>query len=469
MRIAFGRSIKIADAFEMLGMRAPLSKNAALPLAGICTDSREADAHTAFVALVGERVDGHDFIPAALERGCPLVISQRAELSLGNSDACILCVPDTEAALARLGRAYLAPMSHRTVAVTGSVGKTTTKDMIHAVLSQKMNTYCSSGNHNSVIGMPLSAMEVKEEHACAVFEMGMSGRGEIERMSLCAMPDIAVITNVGTSHMEMLGSRENIRDAKMEIAKGLRTGGVLLLNGDEPLLQGVASNEFCVRYVSLSDESADFFARNIVIEKGKTYFDACWKDGGFKRLSVSVAGRHNVYAGLYALAVGVLSGESEEEIRRGLSSYTAKGLRQNVCQYKELTLLEDCYNASPESMKASLDVLAEIAKTRRIACLGEMLELGDASDDLHREVGAYAAARGVDLLFCVGQGGEEIARGACDAGMNAQSVIVCRDRENIELLCNGVCQSLLPLDTVLIKGSRGVRMERVIEYIKNKY
>ena len=131
--------------------------------------------------------------------------------------------------------------------------------------------------------------------------------------------------------------------------------------------------------------------------------------------------------------------------------------------------MEDCYNASPESMKASLDVLAEIAKTRRIACLGEMLELGDTSNDLHREVGAYAAARGVELLFCVGRGGEEIARGACDAGMNAQSVIVCRDREDIESLCKSVCRSLLPQDTVLIKGSRGVRMERVIEYIKNKY
>ena len=467
MKVSFGRKIKASELSKMLGVM-PSSFHD-VEIGGLCTDSREADANTAFVALSGERVDGHDYIAAALRCGSPAVIAQRADTFPENANAVRMLVADSEAALATLARAYKSSLSCPTVAVTGSVGKTTTKDMIAAVLSQKMNTYRSLGNHNSVIGMPLSAMELSEAHECAVFEMGMSGRGEIERMSLCARPDIAVITNVGTSHMEMLGSREGIRDAKMEIVKGLREDGILLLNGDEPLLKNANGKSYRTYYVSLSCTEANFFAQNIYIENGCTYFDAYWKGGSMKGLCLSVAGRHNVYAALYALAVGLMLGVDEEGIRRGLLSYRAEGMRQNLCHFGDLTLIEDCYNASPESMRAALDVLCAVSKGRRIACLGEMLELGDESASLHRAVGEYLGKIGVDLLFTVGFFGEAIAEGAMNAGLPRERVLVCPDREAIEVLCERLCASLAPNDTLLIKGSRGVRLERVIEYLKLHY
>ena len=469
MRVVLGRELRACELSLMLGATLPFCKGSDPTVRAICTDSREADASTAFVALCGERVDGHDYIGAATERGCPVVIAQRADSRYAESSAVLMLVEDTEAALATLARAYLSGLSHSTVAVTGSVGKTTTKDMIHSVLQEGRECFCSSGNHNSVIGMPLCALELNEKYDCAVFEMGMSARGEIERMSLCARPDIAVITNVGTSHMEMLGSRENIRDAKMEIARGVREGGILLLNGDEPLLREGESVGCRRLYVSLFDEQADFFAKNISIENECTCFDAYWKDGCLEGLCLSVVGRHNVYAGLFALAVGLLLGATEEEIRRGLRAYTPHGLRQSICHYKDITLIEDCYNASPESMRASLDVLALTARGRRIACLGEMLELGENAHRFHREVGAYAARVGADLLFCIGRGGEWIAEGAIESGLPANRVMSAPDREEIGVLCKSLCTCLEGTDTVLIKGSRGVRLERVIEYLKSNY
>ncbi len=469
MKVTFEKELKIENLAEMLGGKLLSTSFSNPTVKGICTDSREGEEGFLFVAMRGERVDGHDYIDAALACGCNAVIVEYEVKTACVRDVAWILTENSECALSRLASAYLETVSCKKIAVTGSVGKTTTKDMIASVLSQKKKTYSSSGNHNSVIGMPLSAMEITADAECAVFEMGMSGFGEIERMSLCARPEIAVITNIGSSHMEMLGSREGIRDAKMEIAKGISTGGVLLLNGDEPLLRDVCGKSYRTLYVSLSCEKADFFAQNIRIENGKTYFDAHCKEMTISNVRLSTVGRHNVYAALYAMAIGFLLGLDQDEIRRGLESYRSQGMRQNLYSLCDITVLEDCYNASPESMKAALDALAACARGRKIACLGEMLELGGTSSALHREVGSYLTQLGVDLLFAVGKGGTFIAEGALQAGMERDRIYTCEDYTDLQVCGKTVCDCLLKGDTLLVKASRSVKLERVIEYLKDHY
>ena len=265
-------------------------ENSSFKINSICTDSREADASTAFFALVGERVNGHDYIPMAIAAGCRCIVSQEpVAADVVGENACVILVKDSEMALSYMASAQLEGRSFPTVAVTGSVGKTTTKDMIAAVMREGKSTYVSSGNHNSVIGMPLSVMEIPENCECAILEMGMSDFGEIERMSLVAQPDIAVITNIGTSHMEALGDRRGICRAKLEVLCGLKKGGYLILNGDEPLLAKIGGKSYHTVYVSLTRPNADFFAQNIRVELGGTYFDVVHKGKTYSDLFVPIS------------------------------------------------------------------------------------------------------------------------------------------------------------------------------------
>ena len=443
-----------------------------LNINALCTDSREADASTAFFALVGERVNGHDYIPAAVAQGCRCIVSQEpiAPGVVGENVAVIL-VKDSEMALSYMAGARLEGRTFPTVAVTGSVGKTTTKDMIAAVMREGKKTYVSSGNHNSVIGMPLSVMEIPEDCECAILEMGMSDFGEIERMSLVAEPDIAVITNIGTSHMEALGDRRGICRAKLEVLCGLKKGGYLILNGDEPLLSKIGGKSYHTLYVSVTRPNADFFAQNIRVELGGTYFDVVHKGNTYPDFYIPVSGRHNVWAALYAFAVATLQGLSPEQIKNGLLHFQAADMRQQVATIKDLTVIEDCYNASPESMRAAIDVLCECTPTgsRRVAVLGDMLELGKDSIKLHRSVGEYLQSRGVDLLVAVGNDGVEIAQGAVATGLDPANVLLFIDRNDIEGITKGLASRIKTGDTLLFKASRGVRLERVITLLKELY
>lgn len=445
---------------------------AQIEISGICTDSREADENTAFVALKGEKADGHDYISSALERGCRCVLCERSNEAIEAADAAAVVVGDSELALSYLANSYKKSLSCKTVAVTGSVGKTTTKDMIASVLSQRKKTYYSRGNYNSVIGMPLSVMEIPRDCEYAVLEMGMSSFGEIERMSAAAEPDIAIITNIGSSHMESLGSRENICRAKLEILCGLKKGGYLLLNGDEPLLEDIGGKGYRTLYVSLSRQNADFLAQNIRIRAQKTYFDVRYRGIVYSDLCLPVMGCHNVYAGLYAFAIGLLAGLSVEEIRQGLLQYTSGEMRQNRYSVGDITVIEDCYNASPESMSAAIDVLCEYSRQtvgRSVAVLGDMLELGTQSSELHRRVGLHLAERGVQRLFALGHDGVQIAVGARQAGMRSGDIYKNSKRDEIEAIGKAIVKDLRPGDVVLFKASRGVRLERVIEYVKENY
>lgn len=442
---------------------------AEIEIKGICTDSREADASVAFCALRGERVDGHDYIEAALANGCRCVICERSCEALEQAGAAAIVVGDVELSLAYLGSAYKRELSCSTVAVTGSVGKTTTKDMIASVLSVRHKTFKTAGNHNSVIGLPLSVTEIPQDTAWAVLEMGMSGFGEIERLSEMAQPDVAVITNIGTAHMEMLGSRENICRAKLEVLCGLRTGGLLLLNGDEPLLSKVGGKSYRTVYVSTERENAAFFAKNIRVGNNQTTFDLVWAGGEEKNLSIRVMGKHNVYAAMFAFAIGVMSGMKPEEIKQGLLAFTPEGLRQKVTSCGDWTFLEDCYNASPESMTAALDVLHDYChQTGRtgVAVLGGMMELGVESAMLHRRVGAYLSELGLRRLVAIGEKGAQIALGAQQRGMDA-SRIVLLSGEDPQESARELRQLLTPADAVLFKASRAVGAERIIEALKD--
>ena len=444
-------------------------KDAGIPLWGICTDSREADERTAFCALRGERVDGHDYIPNALANGCRCVICERSSEEIENAGAAAVVVGDSELALAYFANAYRKTLSCSCVAVTGSVGKTTTKDLIASVLAVRHKTFRTEGNHNSTVGMPLSVPQIPADTAWAVLEMGMSGFGEIERLATVAEPDIAVITNIGTAHMEMLGSRENICRAKLEVLCGLRTGGILLLNGDEPLLENIGGKSYRTVYVSTKRENAPFFAKNIRVEKDCTRFDLVWAGGEEKDLSICVMGKHNVYAAMFAFAVGVMSGMKLEEIRRGLLAYKPTGLRQTVTSLDGWILMEDCYNASPESMIAALDALKDYASglgRRCVAVLGDMLELGKDSAALHRKVGAYAANCGVDCLMAIGEHGSQIALGARQEGMPLEGLQKEPDLSSPQKIAHRLLGMLQEGDVILFKASRAVGAERIIEALR---
>ncbi len=437
----------------------------------LCTDSREADRETAFVAMRGERADGHDFIAAALSQGCRCVICEHRTEELEHSEATAIVVGDSELALSRLANNYRNYLHCKTVAVTGSVGKTTTKDLVASVLSVGTSTAKTQGNHNSLVGMPLSMVSIPTDSEWAVLEMGMSGFGEIERLSICAEPDVAIITNIGSSHMEMLGSRENICRAKLEILSGLKSGGVLILPLDEPLLQNVCGKSYRTVYVSLFCEKADFLAQNIRVENDRTVFDVVHAGGVAKDLSIRILGKHNVYAALYAFAVGKLAGLNDEQIREGLMNYSPDGMRQHVYEMGKITVIEDCYNASPESMIAAVDVLTEYCRRtgrRSVAVLGDMLELGTDSPALHRSVGVYLAEKRIDRLFTVGKRANQIAVGARQSGMSKQHIVSNAQNDCLSHTAKVLEDTLQEGDVVLFKASRSIGAEAIIEALRDR-
>ncbi len=448
----------------------------------ICTDSREADVNTLFCAIRGERVDGHDYMAKAADSGCSVFLCERIPDELPALCYAAILVPDTVAALSRLAQARRAGemKSLTAVAITGSVGKTTTKEMTAAVLSRGLSLFKKDGNYNSTIGLPLSFMEIPTDTECAVLEMGMSSRGEIASMTRAVCPNIAVIANVGSSHLEYLGTRENIARAKLEIASGLSEGGILLVNGDEPLLAHLGQDfpedrplipdGIRVLRVSLAGaENADYRVTAVTHRDGGMVFDLTTPDGAWKDLDIPAVGEHLVWAAAFAAAVGQLCGLTEGQVRAGLSAYAPADMRQNIRAVGGVTVIEDCYNAAPESMKAALSVLALTAAphphARRIAVLGDMKELGENTVALHRSVGAFAATGGLDLLITVGELGAEIAMGALDTGMSPDAIRITGGKDTYTDTAAYLRSILRKGDHILFKASRSMALETVAEAV----
>jgi len=306
----------------------------------------------------------------------------------------------------------------------------------------------------------------------SVLEMGMSNFGEIEYLSKIAEPDIAIVTNIGSSHMEYLGSREGICRAKLEIVKGLKPGGTLLLNGDEPLLRNYRSDKVTPIYVGFG-EDCSFRAENLrcaLLENQiSTIFDVCYNGRKIKNVAIPTIGKHNVYAALFAYAVGVSMDMSDETICRGLAGFRPVGMRQNIYNIGSLTVIEDCYNAAPESMRAAIAVLRELSAMkggRMTALLGDMYELGASSEHFHEEVGMSFAEAGGELLCTFGESADSIARGAIFGGVPNESIYRNNNIRCPEMSGEMLLHALRPNDILLVKASRGAAAERVIRYIR---
>ena len=436
----------------------------------ISHDSREGGDKTLFCAIVGEKYDGHDFIADAVSAGSQVVLLSSLPENTDGLDFYAIRVEDTVKALGTLA-AYYKDFSDATfVAVTGSVGKTTTKEFISAVASASFKTHKTKGNYNNEIGLPLTLFDLSPDDKVSVIEMGMSARGEIEYMSKLVRPDIAVITNIGTSHLAALGTRENICAAKLEIVSGLKKDGSLMLNADEPLLFATRGHvEPEPEFVSVYNRFGDYRAVNIRYLENGIMYDLIYNNKAVTNVEIPALGRHNVYNSLIAYAVGVKLGMTDDMIRRGLLTFVSTDKRQNIYDVGGITVIDDCYNASPESMRAAIDVLTSIASRRGVkpcVLLGDMLELGEYSRLMHDQLGQYAAQMKVQKLYCYGAMADIVAEAAIKKGVRADNVYVSLDSDNPTEMAKMINSSMQSGDVLLVKASRAVSAERVIEALK---
>lgn len=428
-------------------------------LQNISTDSRQLPAQALFVPIKGERFDGHDFIAGAIENGAAAVVSHRRHETY---PVPALYVADTAQALLDLAGGYRRLCGGTVVGVTGSAGKTTTKELIYAVVSRRFAARKTEGNLNNEIGLPLTLFRMTRETEVMVAEMGMNHFGEISRMTAAAKPNIAVITNIGTSHIAFLGSREGICKAKLEILEGLAPDGCAVFCGDEPLLWDKRASLGCRVYTyGVENTACDLVAE----QREDGAFDVinnglpCQTLPQGERFTVRlhVPGAHNVCNALAAAAVGLLLGQTPEEIAAGLAGYQASGMRQNLYEKNGYHIYADCYNASPDAMEAALRVLGAMApEGRRFAVLGSMLELGDYAEEGHRRAGR-AAAEHADALYAYGSDAAAMVAGAQERGMVRAFAF-----DDHAALVAALLRDARPGDALLFKGSRGMRMERAL-------
>lgn len=426
----------------------------------ISLDSRSVEGDCLFIAVKGENTDGHKYLRGAAENGAAAVMVHE---DIGEFPLPVIRVENTEQGLLNMAAGYRDEFSIPVVAVTGSVGKTTTKDMTAAVLGVKYATLKTAGNQNNQFGMPQTLLRLSGETQAAVIEMGMTGLHEIEVLSLAAKPDTAIITNVGVSHLEQLGTRENIRRAKLEVLCGLRPGGALILNGDNDMLAPVGSETWPhILRCSLRDPQADFFAADYRDDGQELSFTVVH---GEERAHVvlPLSGEHHVMDALLALAAGHCHGVSLEAGAEALAQLHPSGLRQKRMEVRGIQLVADCYNANPDSMRASLLAFAKLpVMGKRIAVLGDMLELGSISEASHREAGNLCAETGVSLLLCMGEESRKMAEAARARGLDARHFTAGEE------LVKTLRQEAAAGDAVLFKASHSMGFEKLIELFTGK-
>lgn len=420
----------------------------------VSTDTRTINSGSLFVAIRGENFDGHDFCAAAFENGASALLVERKI----DSPLPQVIVEDTRMAQLLFAKHYRSKFDIPVVGVTGSVGKTTTKEMIYAVLSSRFKTLKTEGNFNNDIGVPKMIFRLDKTYQAAVLEMGMSDLNEITFLSQAAMPTVSVISNIGVSHLENLKTRENILKAKLEILDGMADDAPLIINIDNDMLSTVSLDRPVIT-IALENEKADCRAENIVGKSDNTYFDIVYKGKTYKAF-IPTIGLHNVYNALAAFCVGIQVGIEPEQCAEALAGYVTTGMRQRVKKAKSIVFIEDCYNASPDSQKAGLNALCDIEAKRHIAVLGDMLELGSVSKQAHYEVGKYCADKKLDMVFALGDEGENIFLGAKENGVENSFHFLDKQALSEKLL-----ETLEPGDAVMFKASRGMKLEEVIKNI----
>ncbi|MGE5653326.1 MAG: UDP-N-acetylmuramoyl-tripeptide--D-alanyl-D-alanine ligase [Bacillota bacterium] len=428
---------------------------------GVVTDSRKVTPGCLFVPLKGEHVDGHQYIAQAIARGAVGALTERTDVE--GQGGCLVLVSNALAALHDMARHHLAVTGVKVIGITGSVGKTTTKDMIAAVLGQRYRVLKSEGNLNTEVGLPLTIFNLEDNHEIAVLEMGMRGPGEIAELCRIAKPDVAVLTNISEVHLELLGSIENIALAKAEILEALGESGIAVLNADDPWVMKMRSKARGTVITYGIANSADTMAYEIeTLGLGGSRFTVDLDGERMGRVHLPVPGEHNILNALAAVSVGRALGMSFEQVNAGLASFTPSAQRLNIINLSDGSILiNDSYNAGPKSVAATLGVLREIRGDRpTIAVLGDMLELGEAAERAHLTVGALVHSTGVDRLITRGQLARRIAKGALEAGMAPERIrAAISNRDALSALLDW----LQPGSAILIKGSRGMAMEEIVE------
>ena len=414
-------------------------------------DSRAVSAGDLFVAFRGEKTDGHRYIQTALDKGAVCALAEY--LPEGVEGPAIL-VDDVQTALEKIAAAYRATLNIPVIGVTGSVGKTTAKEMIACVLSARFNVLKTEGNRNNQIGVPMTISRIEREHEAAVVELGISGFGEMTCLASIARPTIAVFTVIGRAHLEFLHDLDGVFRAKTEMLSFLPPDGVVICNGDDGHLKNLTCPQRVIRFGT--GENCEMRADDIeLLSEGRT---RCRITCGERIIHADIPafGRQLVYAALEGAAVGMVLGLSDNEIEEGIASYTTVGRRNAVVDTGFVTLVDDCYNANPESMRCAVDSLAACGG-RRVCLLADMLELGEDSPRLHRELGAYAAEKGIELVAACGTLGKEIAAGAGERG---------RWFDSRDAMIKALPGLLQQGDRVLVKASLGMHLEHVAEAVK---
>ncbi|MCI8660467.1 MAG: UDP-N-acetylmuramoyl-tripeptide--D-alanyl-D-alanine ligase [Lachnospiraceae bacterium] len=422
----------------------------ALPLRRISIDSKDIEGGELFVPLVGERVDAHRFIRQALKAGGAAVLtSEHDEMT---DDHPWIRVEDTRKALQEIGSYYRDRLTLPLVGITGSVGKTTTREMVAAALSAGFRVYKTPGNKNSQVGVPITLSEITPKDEIGVLELGMSMPGELTVIARIARVDMALITNVGVAHIEQLGSQENIYQEKLTIQDGLKDGGILLLNGDDPMLKNTRARAGCSTVYYGTGENCAYRAEDICLEEGCPVFTAVCRD---KRIPVrlKVLGRHNINNAMAALAVADLYGVVLAEAAKKLEEYQGFQGRQQIFVQNGVTIIDDTYNASPVSMVAALEVLESMkCAGKKVAVLADMKELGQSAKKFHQEIGEWLEQHPVDVVFTLGELAEVIEGGALCLHFGGA---------DLDGLFEKLTEILLPGDCVLLKGSNSMKLGKV--------
>lgn len=430
------------------------------PVMGVDTDSRNIHEGALFLPLIGERFDGHAYINGALDSGAVGCLTAR-DREHYRSDKFYVKVANTERALRDLAVWYKEQFQIPFIAVTGSVGKTTAKDMIASVLGTKYHVLKTEGNFNNNLGLPLTLLRLEKSHQICVLEMGMDEAGQIDYLGEMVKPQVGVITNVGDAHIERLGSRENIFKAKCELIPHIQADGLLVLNGDDSFLSTLKEGTVVRTVFCGKNEDLDYCAQ--VVDGDGVSFVRCRMITPHMDAEVEIPalGEHMIYPAAIASAVAEYFGLSRQEIELGLTQFVPTRMRMNICKRRDgITILDDTYNANPQSMRAAISVLNDSRSKVKVAILGDMLELGPFSPALHTGVGEYIGKTDIGCLIAIGPESTAIAQGARDAGV--PEVYHCTDKEGAKVVLE---KMIVPDTTFLLKASRGMHMEELTAYL----
>lgn len=475
--------LTVGEIAEMMGGTV-LDGDPCITISDYSYNSKEGDSQTLFLPIVGERVDAHDFIRDAASHGMIATTTERNRIEDDTDGMTYIAVDNTRDAIQRLGARYRSCYDIPCIGITGSVGKTTTKEMIYCAVAESFNTVKTEGNRNGQLGVPLMCLKLDEDTECLILEMGVSEIGEMERLAAVAKPSAAVLTNIGMSHIGNFGAREKTRREKLAIVNEMDGNGMLLLNGEDELLAELAPGSPCqkdLNEILLYDKTltaieqihrysyglskwCDFRAENVAENDTGTEFDWIYRENSVK-VRLNVLGKHNILNAVAAMALAYLNGADAEKAAEGLAKYKPIAMRGNVELLPDgVYLVDDSYNASPDSMRSGLEILGKVNNSgRKIAVLADMLELGEYSEECHRLVGKYVSDSGADLLCAIGKESEAMAEAVIESGK--AEVIYFGGREEATDYLMGNVQ---PGDAVLCKGSRGMGLDKIAAALRER-